>query len=106
MDFTILTNSIAEVVVVVLGIVITRYLVPWLKEKYSAERVSNVYDLISKAVSAAEKLYAESGSGVLKKQYVIDYVKTLGITITEADLNMFIESAVKVLDVLETEIKK
>lgn len=105
MDFSMLTNSLAELIVVIIGIIITRYLVPWLKEKYSAEKVSNTYNSILKAVRAAEKLYKESGSGILKKEYVVKYIREdLKINITDADLDLFIESAVKLLDILDSQI--
>lgn len=106
MDYTVLTNSLAEVIVVVLGIIITRYLVPYLKERYGAEKVANIYDTIETAVKAAGKKFPESGKGLLRKEYVVNYIKAKGINITDADLEVFIESAVKVLDILEEEVKK
>lgn len=104
MDIMILKDSIAEVIVIVIGLVITRYLVPYLKERYGAERIKNVYDLIVKAVQAAEMLFPDSGSGAEKKQYVIDYIAQKGIVISEADLDIFIESAVKILNIIKAEV--
>lgn len=105
-DITSLSGSIAEVIVLVLGIIITRYLVPFLKEKYTATKVKNTYELVKKAVEAAEKMFPESGTGETKRQYVIDFIKEKGINITDKDLDVFIESAVKILDILRTEIEK
>lgn len=103
---TMLSDSIVEVIFLVLGLIITRYLIPFLKEKYTAERVLNVYTEIQKAVQAAEKKYQESGMGTLKKQFVIDYINSKGFKITEADLDVAIESAVKLLDIIDKEIKE
>jgi hypothetical protein len=106
MDISVFAQPLAEFVVAVVSIVIARYLVPWLKHKYTGEKVQNTYDIIVKAVQAAEKIYQESGTGKLKKEYVIAYVKKMGIEITDEELDMFIESAVKLLDVMKNEIKK
>lgn len=104
MDYNVLMDSILKVVVVLASLVITRYLVPWLNAKYGAEKVASTYDTILKAVKAAKKIYAASGQGVLRKEYVVKYIRDLGIDITDAELDMLIESAVKVLDILEGEI--
>lgn len=106
MDMSILGDSILNLVLVVISIVISRYLVPWLKEKYTSEKVRNVYEQVSKAVQAAQKIYEESGQGALRKEYVIAYLKKININITDAELDVLIESAVKMLDLLEAEIKK
>ena len=106
MDYTVLTNSLAEIIVVVLGIIITRYLVPYLKERYGAEKVANIYDMVEFAVKAAAKMFPESGMGGVRKEYVINYIRSKGVKITTEDLDVFIESAVKVLDILEDEVKK
>lgn len=106
MDMSILGDAILNLVLVIISIIISRYLVPWLKEKYTAEKVSNIYEQVSKAVQAAQKIYKESGQGVLRKEYVIAYLKKININITDAELDVLIESAVKMLDLLEAEIKK
>lgn len=106
MDITLLTDSLLNLVLVIISIAISSYLVPWLKQKYTAEKVNNVYDIVKKAVEAAEKIYSESGMGPIRKDYVVKYLKDKGINISEADLNILIESAVKTLDLLEKEIKK
>lgn len=106
MDMSILGDSILNLVLVVISIVISRYLVPWLKEKYTAEKLNNIYDKVSKAVQAAQKIYKESGQGILRKEYVIAYLKKMNINVTDAELDVLIESAVKMLDLLEAEIKK
>lgn len=102
-----ISESILEIVLVLIGLVITRFLVPFLKEKYTAQKVENIYDTIVKAVRAAEQIYQESGVGIeLKKPYVVEYVRSKGINISEKDLDVLIESAVKMLQILEKEIKK
>ena len=102
----ILMEYLIELIVLVVGVLVTRYLVPYLKERYGAERVANIYDMVEFAVKAAAKMFPESGMGGVRKEYVINYIRSKGIKITTEDLDVFIESAVKVLDILEDEVKK
>jgi len=102
----ILMEYLIELIVLIVGVLVTRYLVPYLKERYGAERVANVYDMVEFAVKAAAKMFPESGMGNVRKEYVINYIRSKGIKITTEDLDVFIESAVKVLDILEDEVKK
>lgn len=107
MDLMPLQDSIVQLVLVVLSIIITKYLVPYLKEKYTAEKVSNTYDHVIKAVQAAEKAFEDyTGVGDQKKQYVLNYLKSKNINLSEEDVDVFIDSAIKLLDVLQAEIKK
>ena len=107
MGFEMLTGSIAEIVVIVITILISRYLVPYIREKYGSEKAKNTYDMIEKAVFAAQKIYKESGQGPLRKQYVIDYINSNQklVKLSEQELNILIESAVKLLDIFEAELK-
>ena len=102
----ILMEYLIELIVLVVGVLVTRYLVPYLKERYGAERVANIYDMVEFAVKAAAKMFPESGMGGVRKEYVINYIRSKGVKITTEDLDVFIESAVKVLDILEDEVKK
>lgn len=106
MDMSVLGDSILNLVLVIISILISRYLVPWLKEKYTSEKLNNIYNKVSKAVQAAQKIYNESGQGPLRKEYVITYLKKMNINITDSELDVLIESAVEMLDLLEKEIKK
>ena len=107
MGFEMLTGSIAEIVVIVITILISRYLVPYIREKYGSEKAKNTYDMIEKAVFDAQKIYKESGQGPLRKQYVIDYINSNQklVKLSEQELNILIESAVKLLDIFEAELK-
>ena len=102
----ILMEYLIELIVLVAGVLVTRYLVPYLKERYGAERVANIYDMVEFAVKAAAKMFPESGMGGVRKEYVINYIRSKGVKVTTEDLDVFIESAVKVLDILEDEVKK
>lgn len=84
----------------VIGVIITTYLIPWLKEK-------RLYVVVKTAVQAAEKL-AESQqiTKETKKAYVVDFLENKGIKVTY-EVDVLIESCVEELDYLkETILKK
>lgn len=66
--------------------------IPWLKEK-------RLYSIVKKFVQAAEKL-AETGAidSISKKEYVVELLRSKGFAV-DAELEAFIESAVKELDI-------
>lgn len=74
----------------VLGILITAYVVPYLKKK-------NVYWIVEKLVEAAEKL-KETNPELVKKDWVLSQLEAKGIK-TDAFTEALIESAVKQLDI-------
>ena len=95
----IITLSV-RLIFAVIGVIITTYLIPWLKEK-------RLYVVVKTAVQAAEKL-AESQqiTKETKKAYVIDFLESKGIKVTY-EVDVLIESCVEELDYLkETILKK
>lgn len=78
-----MTVDITSIVVAVLGAIgtvlaslLTTYLVPWLKSKFTESQITTIYGLIEDGVKAAETLFPNSGTGSQKFQYVMDSVKT------------------------------
>lgn len=84
-------NLVLEFIITVATIAVTIFLVPWLKEKLSAERAQQLEDLIWKAVQAAEQLFG-AGNGAEKKAYVVEYLENAGIDAAAVDTE--IEAAV------------
>lgn len=80
---------IVKVVFLVLGTVITLYVVPWLKEK-------RIYDTVVNMVAAAEK-WAENNE-IDKKAWVIEKLEASGVKVNE-HVDALIEAAVKELDI-------
>ena len=78
-----------KLVFAVAGVLIARYLVPWLKEK-------RLYDIVKQFVRSAEKL--ATNVTLDKKQYVIDCLTDIGIKVTPA-VDALIEAAVEELDI-------
>lgn len=86
-----LLQAIASVVV----IIITGYLVPWLKAEIEKRKLDFIYDWIGKAVYAAEKI-AEKEE-IDKYEYVCAFVMKK-FNLSEAEAKILIESAVKMLN--------
>jgi hypothetical protein len=82
-------DVIVRIIFLVLGTVVTLYVVPWLEEK-------KLYGIVKKAVYAAEK-WAENND-IDKHAYVVDKLTAAGIKITPV-VDAFIEAAVKELDI-------
>lgn len=84
----ILFEHLLEIVCSVVGIVLTAYVIPWLKDK-------RLYGLVETFVKSAEK-QAQTAK-IDKHEYVLEALDSLGIKYTEKVAGM-IESAVMELD--------
>lgn len=73
--------------------ILTTFVIPWLKTKYTQNQLETWMRWVKIAVTAAEQIYtAEQWSE--KKQYVVTYLKDQGIKYNEATINNMIEAAV------------
>ena len=79
--------------------VLTAFIIPLIKEQISTERLRKYEYWVNVAVNAAEMLFTESGMGENKKAYVVKFLTDMfnknKIVITEEQMNILIESAVK-----------
>ena len=82
-------DTIVRIVFLVLGTVVTVYIVPWLKEK-------GLYDIVKKMVQGAEK-WAETYD-IDKKEWVIERLEARGIEVNDY-VEALIESACEELDI-------
>ena len=64
------------------------------KSKTTAEQQKEINAWVKIAVAAAEQIYVGSGRGEEKKAYVIDWLRSHGITVDEEKLDALIEAAV------------
>jgi type II secretory pathway pseudopilin PulG len=89
---------IIRAVLGLLAVLITGQLIPWLKERTTAEQRSKFAAVVITLVRAAEQIFktlsGKPDSGKTKKQWVLEQVQTLGLTVSEAELDALIESAV------------
>lgn len=92
-------------IIPVLCAILTVYIVPLLKEKIGTENLAKYEYWVNIAVKAAEMLWEETGHGSDKKQYVVDFMNNMfnskKIVITEEQINLLIESAVKNMKIEE-----
>lgn len=97
MDVTSIIKTVIEVIIGLLGVLITTKLVPWLKSKLSENQLDIVKQLVTAAVHAAEQMYV-SGEGQAKLEYAIEVVnKALSdknIKIDSEVLRSYIEAEV------------
>lgn len=92
-------TPILQVAIVLIGTIITSFLVPWIKSKVTQEQWWIIQDITKVAVSAAEILYKGSGRGEEKLEYVMTYIKEFcsekGIYFNDDAIRQTVENMVK-----------
>lgn len=87
-------TPIVEAVVAVVCAVVTCVLIPYIKSKTTTEQQKEINAWVKIAVSAAEQIYTGSGRGEEKKAYVLEWLRSHGITVDDEKLDAMIEAAV------------
>ena len=86
----------------VLGTVLTIFIIPYIEEKIGNEKLAKYEYWANMAVRAAEMLFVESGKGIDKKTYVVEFLTNLfnknKVVITDEQMNVLIEAAVQELN--------
>lgn len=95
---TIDLTQIILAVITLIGAVITRYLIPWIKDKLDERKYSVFTQLVKVGVFAAEQLY-NSHEGAKKKEYVVDLLKKNGYEVDSFAVDALIEATVKQLKI-------
>lgn len=93
------SEIIVRIVVSLCLILITVYLIPYLRTTVLDSKWQKVLDIVDELVLAAEQILREPGSGEEKKKMVMDFatkwLSERGIEITEEELDKLVEAAVK-----------
>jgi hypothetical protein len=89
MDFT----PILQAIIALASVLITSFLVPHIRTHTTSKNRETIKRGVLIAVSAAEQLF-EPGTGDLKKQYVLNFLKKHGINIDQSYIDCMIEAAV------------
>lgn len=89
MDYT----KLIEAVIMLIMALLTTFVIPWLKTKYTQNQLETWMRWVKIAVTAAEQIYTPDQWSE-KKQYVVTYLKDQGIKYNEATINNMIEAAV------------
>ena len=90
-------TDITEIVALIMRLVVAiicAFLIPYIKRKVDAEKLSKAMAYAKIAVEAAEMLYKESGMGPVKKEYVTKYLTEHGFHLDTDEIDVLIESAV------------
>ncbi len=87
-------TPIANAIISLSALLITTFLIPWIKAKISAEKLAEAQKWVTIAVQAAEMIYTESGLNKTKKNYVRSYLINKGYDFDADSINAMIESAV------------
>lgn len=96
--------EIIKVIVMVAVLIITRYLVPWIKRKIGVDKLEEAEKWAKYAVLKAQQvLWAEKGQD--KKAYVTEFLKEIliakNIALSDEQLDVLIEAAVKQMKIEE-----
>ena len=91
MDIT----QIALAVIGLLSIVITTFLIPYIKSKTSNEQQQMLSVLVKTAVQAAEQIYTGTGLGEQKKEWVVKFLKDKGIAVDSAPIWAEVEALIE-----------
>ena len=73
---------------------VSAFLIPYIKEKVTAEQFATIKLWVKVAVQAAEMLYVGSGRGEEKKKYVVEFLNSKGFTLNTKEIDNLIEAAV------------
>ena len=83
----------------IFGAIVTGFVIPFIKEKISTEKLKKYKYWANVAVKAAEMMWIESGCGKDKKEYVVKFLNNMfnknKVVITEQQIEILVESAVK-----------
>lgn len=86
-------TPVLELVVTVASLLITTFLIPFLKSKLTAEQQKKLKEYVSIAVGAAEQLYG-SKAGQQKKEYVVRFLLSKGLVFDIDEVTALIENEV------------
>ena len=92
-----ITEIIGAIISLILALIST-FLVPFIKQKFDAQKLEKWKSLAEIAVRAAEQIYNTTNAGKEKKNYVRAWLVEKGITYDEKTIDALIESAVNKLN--------
>lgn len=88
-----IVTIIVKAVVGVCTVLITGYLIPWLKSRLTEDGLNYVKEFVEFAVRQAEQYY-NSDEGQKKKAFVTDYIRAKFPNISDKDIDAIIEAVV------------
>ncbi len=92
-DFT----PLFEALITLAATAITVFLIPWLRERYGAEKLAKAQGWVQVAVLAAEKLYG-AGNGDEKLAYVENFLEEHNIILDMDALEVLVNAEIKKME--------
>lgn len=89
---------IVKCVLTILCVIVTGFVIPWLKSKIGATTFDTYVAWAKKLVAAAEVLFPQIGSGEFKKEYVMDALVKMFPKLSGEQIEALIEDAVLTLN--------
>ena len=97
-----ITLELLKLALMIATLVITRYVVPWIKAKTQSDTMSVLIDWVMQAVLAAEQMH-QAQSGAERKAIVTKFIKELlapkNISLSDEEIDTIIEAAVKQMNI-------
>lgn len=98
MDSTEIIVLITKIIFAIIGVILTKVVVPVIKQWYENNVREDIKAVIKEAVEAAEQTVKGSGKGIIKKDKVLktvsDWIKSKGYNVDDELLDDLIEAAV------------
>lgn len=86
-------TPVFELLIAVISLLITSFLIPYIKSKLNAEQQARLEQYVKIAVGAAEQLYG-SKTGQKKKEYVVSFLLSKGLVFDVDEVTNMIENEV------------
>ena len=88
-------TPVVNALITLLGLLLTTFLIPWIKLKVSTEKLEQVKKWTAVGVKAAEMIYKESSMGEAKKNYVRKFLESKGYKLDIDTVDALIEATVR-----------
>lgn len=88
-------TPIAEAIISLVAVIITAFVVPYVRTKISDAEFDRICIWAKIAVDAAEQIYQGSGRGEEKKAYVVKFLNEKGFKLDTESVDALIEAYVK-----------
>lgn len=99
-----LVIQILLVIIGMISIIVSARLVPYINSKTTAEQRKNIEYWTEVAIQAIEDYYKNNpGEGIAKKEFVTNFIRGLGLNITDDQLSVLIDAIVKEMNEIKQE---
>lgn len=92
-----ITFVVLKLVVSVCAILVTVYVIPFLKSKVADKQWQDLLDIVEKSVLAAEQTIGAKNGTIKKSEvmaFVMDYISDKGLNLTKELVDQLVEAAV------------